>query len=353
MFFIIFNSVQVIFFMTGITYTEVVFWLSGSEWLTVRGYPSDLCLNMAVYKANLSVSHDGWVSADLYRPCHPWPTVSAVCCVCLIDKLITTWKWILYFVVVGTGLFLPPLFCVVILRVSCYCNRFIRIEKWIFPSVMWHGKSLLNYSMALMWSTHCAWWLDLQGLLCYEENFEFYDLSGKNGTGSGFCQAHPNCCRKPPNETSKYGTCENSEEQDFIQTSLVWCWKHQQPVWPLSEIHLTELMLGLNIISPTMLKLQKTSGNLATFAATIFLLVPNLIIQTECPACSSLCKCLSILHILSLTSYLVAWNLKIKVTAPIYHECQSCNVWFPDIFYKRTALTSFGKNPEEHAWCSR
>lgn len=353
MFFIIFNSVQVIFFMTGITYTEVVFWLSGSEWLTVRGYPSDLCLNMAVYKASLSVSHDGWVSADLYRPCHPWPTVSAVCCVCLIDKLITTWKWILYFVVVGTGLFLPPLFCVVILRVSCYCNRFIRIEKWIFPSVMWHGKSLLNYSMALMWSTHCAWWLDLQGLLCYEENFEFYDLSGKNGTGSGFCQAHPNCCRKPPNETSKYGTCENSEEQDFIQTSLVWCWKHQQPVWPLSEIHLTELMLGLNIISPTMLKLQKTSGNLATFAATIFLLVPNLIIQTECPACSSLCKCLSILHILSLTSYLAAWNLKIKVTAPIYHECQSFNVWFPDIFNKRTAFTSFGKNPEEHARCSR
>lgn len=143
---------------------------------------------------------------------------------------LTSWstvKWILYFVVVGTGLFLPPLFCVVTLRVSCYCNRFIRIEKWIFPSVMWHGKSLLNYSVALMWSTRCAWWLDLQGLLCYEENFEFYDLSGKNGTGSGFCQAHPNCCRKPPNETSKYGTCENSEEQDFIQTSLVWCWKHR------------------------------------------------------------------------------------------------------------------------------
>lgn len=86
--------------------------------------------------------------------------------------------------------------------------------------MMWYGKSLRNYFMALLCRAYCSLWLDLQGPFCWEENFEFYDLSGKNGTGSGFCRAHPNCCTKPPNETSKYSTCENSEEQDFIQTSL-------------------------------------------------------------------------------------------------------------------------------------
>ncbi len=91
--------------------------------------------------------------------------------------------------------FLSCLVCVAVLWIRWYCNKFIRIEISKFSSVMWRGKSLFNYSMALPCSTHCAWWLDLQGPFCWEENFQFNDLSGKNGTGSGFCQTHPNCCR--------------------------------------------------------------------------------------------------------------------------------------------------------------
>lgn len=86
---------------------------------------------------------------------------------------------------------------------------------------MWRGKTLLNYSMAFLCGTRCAWSLDLQGLFCWEENLEFYDLSGKNGTGLRILSGSPQLLQKPPNETSKYGTCENSEEQDFFQTSLV------------------------------------------------------------------------------------------------------------------------------------
>lgn len=42
-------------------------------------------------------------------------------------------------------------------------------------------------------AAQAAWWRDLQGPHCWEENSQFYDPSGKNGTGSGSCQAHPNC----------------------------------------------------------------------------------------------------------------------------------------------------------------
>ena len=41
------------------------------------------------------------------------------------------------------------------------------------------------------------------------------------GLAQDFVKLTPTVAEKPPNETSKYGTCENSEEQDFIQASLV------------------------------------------------------------------------------------------------------------------------------------
>lgn len=89
------------------------------------------------------------------------------------------------------------LFCVAILWFRCYCEKCIKIE--IFP--LWCGveRVLLykeNYSTSLPRRTRCALWIDLQGLLCEEENSEFYDASGKNGTGSGLCQAQLYCCKK-------------------------------------------------------------------------------------------------------------------------------------------------------------
>lgn len=73
----------------------------------------------------------------------------------------------------------------------------------IFP--LWCGME--RVCLIIPW--HC--WVGLtvpcgytyKNCLCLEENFEFYDLSGKNGSGSGFSQAPhslnppppPNCCR--------------------------------------------------------------------------------------------------------------------------------------------------------------
>lgn len=91
--------------------------------------------------------------------------------------------------------FLLCLFCAAKLWIRWLYNKCSKTEILMLSCVMWRGKSWLNYSMALLCSARCAWWLDLQGLYCWEENLEFYDRSGKNGTGSGFCQTHPNWCR--------------------------------------------------------------------------------------------------------------------------------------------------------------
>lgn len=62
-----------------------------------------------------------------------------------------------------------------------------------------------------------------------------------------------------------------------------------------------------------------------------------------------LCPKAAILHTLNLTSCLVAWNLKSKVTRPVCPQCWSFGVWFPDMFYKNAVFTSLGKNQKKHS----
>lgn len=219
-----------------------------------RRVSADLCLNTALFKASMS-------------PC--LPAVMDGSLPTRVDLVTPGRLFFLFFsdwqadcnceVVAGMVFFLPFILRGHIMKWDG--DKFIKIEILIFSSVMWHGKSLLNYSMALLCSTPCAWWLDLQGPYCWEENSVLWS-EWKEWDWLRILSSSPQLLQKPPEETSKYGTCENSEEQDFIQTSLVWCWKREQPVWP-------RLKFGsFNNISPTMLELQMTSGDLASVAAS-------------------------------------------------------------------------------------